>query len=202
MAELLVTTVRDKDNMSLQVKKLKTKSLSRTGENKEETASKVKVLREKQSQWMKEREASKTATKKLKSVNKDNSTLPDVPKFRTRSAMSGSSSENAANRNPHSNPRRKPLYPEPQRDRTTLMRYRGYSKSDNPLVKRPPSATGSHKRNPSSSRMKASNDTQLKTNQEYVPSDYENPSSASVSKKLLSSSKQTLHNKLRTVPTN
>ena len=127
MAELLVTTVRDKDNMSLQVKKLKTKSLSRTGENKEETASKVKVLREKQSQWMKEREASKTATKELKSVNKDNSTLPDVPKFRTRSAMSGSSSENAANRNPHSNPRRKPLYPEPQRvDRTTLMRYRGY----------------------------------------------------------------------------
>ena len=121
MAELLVTTVRDKDNMSLQVKKLKTKSLSRTGENKEETASKVKVLREKQSQWMKEREASKTATKKLKSVNKDNSTLPGVPKFRTRSAMSGSSSENAANRNPHSNPRRKPLYPEPQRDRTTLM---------------------------------------------------------------------------------
>ena len=120
MAELLVTTVRDKDNMSLQVKKLKTKSLSRTGENKEATASKVKVLREKQSQWMKEREASKTATKKLKSVNKDNSTLPDVPKFRTRSAMSGSS-ENAANRNPHSNPRRKPLYPEPQRDRTTPM---------------------------------------------------------------------------------
>ena len=121
MAELLVTTVRDKDNMSLQVKKLKTKSLSRTGENKEETASKVKVLREKQSQWMKEREASKTATKNLKSVNKDtcNSTLPDLPKFRTvtRSAMSGSS----ANRNPHSNPRRKPLYPEPQRDRTTLM---------------------------------------------------------------------------------
>ena len=105
-------------HMSLQVKKLKTKSLSRTGENKEETASKVKVLREKQSQWMKEREASKTATKELKSVNKDNSTLPDVPKFRTRSAMSGSSSENAANRNPHSNPRRKPLYPEPQRDRT------------------------------------------------------------------------------------
>ena len=105
--------------MSLQVKKLKTKSLSRTGENKEETASKVKVLREKQSQWMKEREASKTATKKLKYVNKDtcNSTLPDVPKFRTRSAMSGSS----ANRNPHSNPRRKPLYPEPQRDHTTLM---------------------------------------------------------------------------------
>ena len=50
---LLVTTVRDKDNMSLQVKKLKTKSLSRTGENKEETASKVKVLREKQSQWTK-----------------------------------------------------------------------------------------------------------------------------------------------------
>ena len=47
MAELLVTTVRDKDNMSSQVKKLKTKSLSRTGENKEETASKVKVLREK-----------------------------------------------------------------------------------------------------------------------------------------------------------
>ena len=126
MAELLVTTVRDKDNMSLQVKKLETKSLSRTGENKEETASKVKVLREKQSQWMKEGEASKTATKKLKSVNKDNSTLPDVPKFRTRSAMSGSSSENSANRNPHSNPRRKPLYPEPQRDRTTLMRYRGY----------------------------------------------------------------------------
>ena len=41
-------------------------------------------------------------------MNKDNSTLPDVPKFRTRSAMSGSSSENAANRNPHSNPRRKP----------------------------------------------------------------------------------------------
>ena len=71
------------------------------------------------------------------------------------------------------------------------------SKSDNPLVKRPPSATGSHKRNPSSSRMKASNDTQVKTNQEYVPSNYENPSSASVSKKLLSSSKQTLHNKLR-----
>ena len=71
------------------------------------------------------------------------------------------------------------------------------SKSDNPLVKRPPSATGSHKRNPSSSRMKASNDTQVKTNQEYVPSNYENPSSASVSKKLLSSRKQTLHNKLR-----
>ena len=71
MAELLVTTVRDKDNMSLQVKKLTTKSLRRTGENKEETASKVKVLREKQSQWMKEREASKTATKKLKSVNKE-----------------------------------------------------------------------------------------------------------------------------------
>ena len=45
--------------------------------------------------------------------------------------------------------------------------------------------------------MKASNDTQVKTNQEYVPSNYENPSSASVSKKLLSSSKQTLHNKLR-----
>ena len=123
MAELLVTTVRDKDNISLQLKKLKTKSLSRTGKNKEEIASKVKVLREKQSQWMKEREASKTAPKKLKSVNKDNSrsTLPDVPKFRTRSAMSGSSSANAANRNPHSNPRRKPLYPEPQRDRTTLM---------------------------------------------------------------------------------
>ena len=30
-----------------------------------------------------------------------------------------------------------------------------------------------------------------------MPSNYENPSSASVSKKLLSSSKQTLHNKLR-----
>ena len=97
--------------MLLQVKKLKTKSLSRTGENKEKTASKVKVLREEQSQWMKEREASKTATKKLKSLNKHNSTLPDVPKFRTRSAMSASFSENAAYRNPYSNPRRKPLYP-------------------------------------------------------------------------------------------
>ena len=129
-------------------------------------------------------------------MNKDNSTLPDVPKFRTRSAMSGSSSENAANRNPYSTPRRKPLYPEPQGNHSDVISW--ISKSDNPLVKRPPSATGSpHKRNPSSSRMKAGNDTQVKTNQEYVPSNYENPSSASVSKKLLSSSKQTLHNKLR-----
>ena len=78
---------------------------------------------------MKEGEASKTATKELKSVNKDNSTLPDVPKFRTRSAMFGSSSENAANRNPHSNPRRKPLYPEPQRDHSDVISW--ISKSDN-----------------------------------------------------------------------
>ena len=144
---------------------------------------------------MKEREASKTATKRLKSVNKDNSTLPDVLEFRTRSAMSGSFSKNAANRNPHSNPRRKPLFSEPQRDHSDVISW--ISKSDNPLVKRPPSATGSpHKRILSCSWMKAGNDTQVETNQEYVPANYENPSSASVVKKLLSSSKQTLHNKL------
>lgn len=187
--------------MSLQGKKLKTRTFSKTNETKEETAEKVKALREKQTQWMKEREASKTLSKKLKPVNKDNVTLPDVAKSRTRSGMSGSPSEvaNAANRNPYSNPRRKPLYPEPQRDHSDLISW--ISKADNPLVnkQRPPSASGSHKRNPTSSHTRGNRDNDMKSiNKEYVPSNYENPSSTTLlSNNVLSTSKQTLHNKLR-----
>jgi len=188
--------------MSLQGKKLKTRTSSKTNETKEETAEKVKALREKQNQWMKEREASKTSSKKLKTINKDNVTLPDVPKSRTRTGMSGSPAEvvNAANRNPYSNPRRKPLYQEPQRDHSDLISW--ISKADNPLVnkQRPPSATSSHKRNPTSSRSstRENSDNDMKTNKEYVPSNYEKPSSTRLlSNTVLSSSKQTLHNKLR-----
>ena len=74
--------------MSVQGKKLQTKSSKKTNESKEETAEKVKAIRDKQSQWMKEREASKSSVTKLKSLNKEHSALPDVPKLRTRSSFS------------------------------------------------------------------------------------------------------------------
>ena len=191
--------------MSLQGKKLQTKSSKKTNESKEETAEKVKAIREKQSQWMKEREASKSSVTKLKSLNKEHSALPDVPKLRTRSSYSGgnnsragSSPENSANRNPYSNPRRKPLYPEPQRDHSDVISW--ISKGDNPVAKkhRPPSASGKHKRHPSSSQLSASSDNHMNTNKDYMPSNYRNSSSAGhLSSDVLSSSKQTLHNKLR-----
>lgn len=185
--------------MSLQGKKLQTKASRKTSDSKEDTAEKVKALREKQSQWMKEREATKSSATKFKSVNKEHPALPNIPKLRTRSGMSGSSSpENAANRNPYSNPRRKPLYPEPQRDHSDVISW--ISKADNPLAKkqRPPSASSVNKRNPNSPNLKRSSDHQVKTNKEYMPSNYENPpSSSSFSSTVLSSSKQTLHNKLR-----
>jgi len=180
--------------MSLQGKKLQTKTSRRTGESKEGTLEKVKAIREKQSQWMKEREASKSSATKLKSLNKDHSALPDVPKLRTRSSLSsGSSLENSANRNPYSNPRRKPLYPEPQKDHSDVISW--ISKGDNPVARkqRPPSASGTHKRNPSPSHVTGSSDNNLKSNKEYMPSNYRNSSSADVP----SSTKQTVHNKLR-----
>lgn len=176
--------------MSLRGKKLQTKSTSKRNESKEETVEKVKALREKQSQWMKERDASKSSPLKLKSLSKEHAALPDVPKFRARSSLSSGSSENAANRNPYSNPRRKPLYPEPQRDHSDVVSW--ISKSDNPVAKkqRPPSAS----RNPSSSRVGDNSDHYMK----YTPSNYGNSSSAgSLNSTPLTSSKQTLHNKLR-----
>lgn len=181
--------------MSLQGKKLQTKSSSRKNESKEETAEKVKAIRDKQSQWMKEREASKSSPVKPKSLNKEHAVLPDVPKFRARSNLSSSSSpENAASRNPYSNPRRKPLYPEPQRDHSDVVSW--ISKSDNPVAKkqRPPSASSSHKKNPSSSHIGHTSDHHMK----YTPSNYGNSSSVgSLNSTALTSSKQTLHNKLR-----
>lgn len=182
--------------MSLQGKKLQTKSSSRKNESKEETAEKVKAIREKQSLWMKEREASKSSSTKLKSLSKEHAALPDVPKFRTRSSLSsGSSPENSANRNPYSNPRRKPLYPEPQRDHSDVISW--ISKGDNPVARkqRPPSASSNHKKKPSSSSIgETSSDHHMK----YTPSNYANSSSArSLISPPLTSSKQTLHNELR-----
>ena len=178
--------------MSLQGKKLQTKSKN---ESKEKTAEKVKAIREKQSLWMKEREASKSSPSKLKSLTKENAALPDVPKFRTRSSLSsGSSVENSANRNPYSNPRRKPLYPEPQRDHSDVISW--ISKGDNPVARkqRPSSASGNHKKLSSSSIGETSSDRNMK----YTPSNYGNSSSArSLNSPPLTSSKQTLHNKLR-----
>ena len=148
---------------------------------------------------MKEREVSKSSATKLKSLSKERSALPDVPKLRSRSSLSsGSSQENAANRNPYKNPRRKPLYPEPQRDHSDMISW--ISKGDNPLAKkqRPPSASGTHKRKPNPSDVTSSSDHQLKTNKDYMPSNYENSSSSgTLSSPVLTSSEQTLHNKLR-----
>ena len=179
--------------MSLQGKKLQTKSKN---ESKEKTAEKVRAIREKQSVWMREREASKSSPKKMKSLSKEHDALPDVPKFRARSSLSsGSPTENSANRNPHSNPRRKPLYPEPQRDHSDVISW--ISKSDNPVARkqRPPSASSNHKKKPNSSSIReTSSDHHMK----YSPSNYGNSSSAgSLSSPPLTSSKQTLHNKLR-----
>ena len=78
--------------MSLQEKKLQTKTSRNTSDSKEETAQKVKALCEKQSQWMKERGAARASATKRKSLNKDQSALPNVPRLRTRSVMSGGSS--------------------------------------------------------------------------------------------------------------
>ena len=179
--------------MSLQGKKLQTKSKN---ESKEKTAEKVKAIREKQTLWMKEREASKSSPSKLKSLSKDHVALPDVPKFRTRSSLStGSSAENSANRNPYSNPRRKPLYPEPQRDHSDVISW--ISKGDNPAARkqRPPSASSNHKKKPNSS---SAGETSSDRNMKYTPSNYGNSSSArSLNSPPLTSSKQTLHNKLR-----
>ena len=179
--------------MSLQGKKVQTKSKN---ESKEKTADKVKAIREKQSLWMREREASKSSPTKLKSPSKELAALPDVPKFRARSSLSsGSSTENSANRNPYSNPRRKPLYPEPQRDHSDVISW--ISKGDNPVARkqRPPSASSNLKKKPSSSSIgETSNDPHMK----YTPSNYGNSSSAgSLNSPPLTSSKQTLHNKLR-----
>lgn len=179
--------------MSLQGKKLQTKSKN---ESKEKTAEKVKAIREKQSLWMKGREASKSSPSKLKSLSKDQSALPDVPKFRTRSSLSsGSSAENSASRNAYSNPRRKPLYPEPQRDHSDIISW--ISKGDNPVARkqRPPSAS-SNKKNPTSSSI---GETSSDCNMKYTPSNYHGNSSSagSFSSPPLTSSKQTLHNKLR-----
>ena len=179
--------------MSVQGKKLQTKSKN---ESKEKTAEKVKAIREKQSLWMKEREASRSSPSKLKSLNKDHAAVPDVPKFRTRSSLSsGSSAENSANRNPYSNPRRKPLYPEPQRDHSDVISW--ISKGDNPVARkqRPPSASGNHKNKPSSS---TTGETSSDRNMKYTPSNYGNSSSArSLNSPPLTSNKQTLHNKFR-----
>ena len=181
--------------MSLQGKKLQTRSSSKKNESREETAEKVKAIREKQSLWMKEREASKTSSTKLKSLSKEHPALPDMPKSRTRSSLSsGSSAENSANRNPYSNPRRKPLYPEPQRDNSDVIPW--ISKGDNPVARkqRPPSASSSHKKNPSLSRTGDISDHNMK----YTPSNYGNSNSfGSLTSTPLTSSKQTLHNKLR-----
>lgn len=183
--------------MSLHGRKLQTKSISKKKETKtkEETAEKVKAIREKQSLWMKEREETKSSSTKLKSLSKDITALPDVPKFRTRSSLSsGSSSENAGNRNPYNNPRRKPLYPEPQRDHSDVVSW--ISKGDNPVARkqRPPSASGSYKRSPSLNHTGDNSDHQMK----YAPSNYANSnSSRSLNSSALTASQQTLHNRQR-----
>lgn len=184
--------------MSVQGKKLQTKSSKKANDqSKEETVAKVKAIREKQSQWMKEREVSKSSLTKLKAINKEHTPLPDVPKVRALSTVSRGSSEGSAQRNPYSNPRRKPLYPEPQRDHSDMVSW--ISKGDNPAAKkqRPPSASGKHDRNPSLTKSSARSDFQLNS-REYTPSNYRNSSSSgNLSSVALSSSKQTLHNKLR-----
>ena len=184
--------------MSVQGKKLQTKSSKKANDqSKEETVAKVKAIREKQSQWMKEREVSKSSLTKLKAINKEHTPLPDVPKVRALSTVSSGSSEGSAHRNPYSNPRRKPLYPEPQRDHSDMVSW--ISKGDNPATKkqRPPSASGKHSRNPSLTQSSAQGDFQLNS-KEYTPSNYRNSSSSgNLSSVALSSSKQTLHNKLR-----
>ena len=189
--------------MSLQGKKLQTKKSlsSKRSESKEETVEKVKAIRQKQNQWMKEREASKSSTSKNGTVRRDQVSLPEVakPKGRPRSTglLDGFTTPDASNRNPYSNPRRKPLYPEPKRDHSDLVSW--ISKADSPLSKkhRPPSAGSFHGKNQSSSRP-GENNREHETSKEYVASNYRDPSAGgSSSGPTPSSSKQILHNKLR-----
>ena len=149
----------------------------------EETAEKVRALREKQSMWMKERESEKSSktrkdAKNALSAGPGSASSKSSGRSSSRS-LSSSGSRGADGKNQYSNPRRKPLYPEPKRDNSDMISW--IAKGPAPLAqnRRPPSASGQHSRHNSISRTlsrednrNASDNNAYATSKEYKASNY------------------------------
>ena len=151
----------------------------------ESTADKVRLIKERQSQWMKEREEAK-GLKALGSANsaesigerakRSSARSSSIPDLDLDSSSNRSSTSKSSSRgNLYSNPRRKPLYTPPKRDHSNIVTWS--NKGDNIVarIKRPPS--GQSKKNvPSktaleSSRSNYSNAGGLRE-KTYEPSNY------------------------------
>lgn len=167
--------------MSIQGRKIQGK---KSKNDLESTADKVRLIKERQSQWMKEREEAKTSKplgsaksmesigerSKRSSLRSSSITDIDLESSSNRRSTSRSSSRD----NIYSNPRRKPLYTAPKRDHSNILSWS--NKGDNAVrIKRPPS--GQSKKNPStktaleSTRSNYSNTGSLRE-KTYEPSNY------------------------------
>lgn len=195
--------------MSLSGKKIQTKPSKPL--SVEETAEKLRALREKQSMWMKERETEKYSSgsktrKDSKSSAKSGSAFSsDSSKLNGRTSSSSfSSSETKHNdsRGPYSNPRRKPLYPEPKRDHSDVISWIVKGDGQSSKNKRPPSGAGQHNRHNSTSRSLSRNGTRtLSSKSDSLASREYKASNYSTSGKSggvgVTAQPQKLHNKRR-----
>ncbi|XP_031569406.1 kinesin-like protein KIN-7M, chloroplastic [Actinia tenebrosa] len=168
--------------MSIQGRKIQAK---KSKNDLESTADKVRLIKERQSQWFKEREEAKgskalgsaKSTESIRERSKRSSVrsspIPDLD-IDTSSNRSSASKSSGRDVNPYSNPRRKPLYTAPIRDHSNIVSWS--NKGDNVVgIKRPPS--GQSKKNPlsktalDSTRSNYSNTGGLRE-KTYEPSNY------------------------------
>ncbi|KXJ16073.1 uncharacterized protein LOC110236326 [Exaiptasia diaphana] len=149
--------------MSVYGRKIQGKSSKK--QDIEETSNKLRAIKQRQGQWMREREEAKalSSSKSLDSLasrgkststrSYSNSELSSSPEFR-----------GGGSKGPFSNPRRKPLYTPPKRDKSNVITWSGH---DTGKLGRPPSAQG---KQPSSSQV-PSRSHRLKE-KTYEPSNY------------------------------
>ncbi|XP_001637164.2 uncharacterized protein LOC5517192 [Nematostella vectensis] len=192
--------------MSIQGKKIVgSSSKQRSANSKEDTLEKVRVMRERQSKWMRQREEAKSSgrDKPIKSAN-------SVESFGSKSRESFNSSRKAsasdfdsAGRDAMQSPRRKPLYEPPKRDRSNMITWSG-SADNTGKAKRPPSASRSqHERETSSRSTKLdssrSNKSETGKGKPYEPLKY--GGSAKPSADVVASAR-VLYNKLEPIQRN
>ena len=107
-----------------------------------DTAEKLRLIRERQNKWMKERDearSSETPSSKRSSSNTPGSSVlvKSLSQEALQMELSYSSRLSTGNRDKRNNPRRKPLYPQPKSDRSKVITWT--TKGDRKTAKRPPS---------------------------------------------------------------
>lgn len=127
--------------MSVQGRKVGGKSSKK--QDIEQTANKLRAIKERQGQWMRERDEAKaiSSSKSVESLSSRGKSRP------TRSSSiselsSNADSRSSSARDPYSNPRRKPLYTPPKRDHSNIISWSG--KDDTGKLGRPPSGQRKH----------------------------------------------------------